>query len=463
MTTTAPAPRWLERASTWSREHPLTVDGVIAAVLVCLAVPAWPYYLAEARMTESPAAHASWIVACSALLAHGAIVVRRVRPAVSFTVVSATTGLQLLGSVYVIAPSVLLFLVSLYSYCTHGRRPAPAIGLATGVGGAVVVAVAGFALAGRPMNSDLLMHVFVRFLPCVVAAWSLGMFRRIRVDYVAALEERALRAEAEREQRARRAVADERSRIAREMHDIVAHALSVVISQANGGRYAARADPEQGVEALTTIAATGKQALADMRGILTVLRHDDGEGASERFPQPALTDLPELYDRMREAGVPVEHHERGTPRGLSRAAELAVFRLVQEGLTNTLKHAGPGVRADVGFTWNDGELAVTVGDNGLGPPGTGDGQGLTNTLKHAGPGVRADVGFTWNDGELAVTVGDNGLGPPGTGDGQGLIGMRERLAVVGGSVLAGPDPAGGFRVRARIPLHADTLRQEATR
>lgn len=418
MTTTASGPGWLERASSWSREHPLAVDGVLAAVLASVVAVIWPYYLAEARMTASPAAHAAWIVVCSALLTLGAMAVRRVRPAVSFTVVSATTAVQLLVSVYVIAPSMLLFLVALYSYSAYGRRPAPVLGLVLSVGGTVVVTVAGFALASRPMGADLLIHLVGRLLPCVVAAWSLGMFRRIRVDYVAALEDRALRAEAEREQRARRAVADEQARIAREMHDIVAHALSVVISQANGGRYAARADPEQGVEALTTIAATGKQALADIRGILTVLRHNDGEDAPEQFPQPTLDDLPELYERVREAGVPVEQHERGTPRGLSRAAQLAVFRLIQEALTNTLKHAGPG--------------------------------------------VRADVGLAWDDEELAVTVGDNGPGPTGTEGGQGLIGMRERLAVVGGSVRAGPNPAGGFQVQARIPLHGETIRQEAS-
>lgn len=219
------------------------------------------------------------------------------------------------------------------------------------------------------------MHVFVRFLPFVVTAWSLGMFRRVRLDHVAALKGRALRAEAEREERARRAVADERTRIARDVHDVVAHALSVITSQANGGRYAARGDPERGIEALNTIAGTGRQALADGRGTLTVLR-DDADVERELFPRPLLKDLPALFDRVREAGVAVEHSERGSEHALSPVTELAVFRLVQEALTNTLKHVGPGARAEVDLSWCRDELVIAVRDDGPGPTSAEGGQGL---------------------------------------------------------------------------------------
>ncbi len=406
MTTTATRPRWLERASTWSRQHPLVVDGAIAAASAWVVVLLWPHYLAEARIAASPAADLTWLMAASAVLGHGAIAFRRVRPEISFTVVSATSGVQLLASPYLVFLSEALFPLALYSYCAHGRRPAPAVGFAVGIGGTVVLTVAGFAIAGRPMGPDLLMHVFVRFLPLVVSAWSLGMFRRVRLDYVAALEDRALRAEAEREERARRAVADERTRIARDMHDVVAHALSVVISQANGGRYAARGDPERGIEALTTIAGTGKQALADIRGILTVLR-DDTDVERELFPRPLLKDLPALFERVREAGVAVEHSERGSAHALSPVTELAVFRLVQEALTNTLKHVGPGARTEVDLSWCRDELVIAVSDDGPGPTSAEGGQGLT--------------------------------------------GMRERIAAVGGSVRTGEADEGGFLVEARIP------------
>lgn len=224
---------------------------------------------------------------------------------------------------------------------------------------------------------------------------------------------------------------DERARIAREMHDVVAHSLSVIVSQAQGGAYVAASRPERAVLALETIAETGREALADMRGLLGVLRAD-GTGpagpypatpagpdpatpaaaarpAAPAGPQPALADLPDLIGRVRAAGVPVELGGSGTPRRLGPATALAVYRLVQESLTNTLKHAGPDARADVRLVWTEEELTVTVTDDGYGQT-------------------------------------------PGPGGGQGLAGMRERAAVVGGQVSAGPRPGRGFAVEAHFPV-----------
>lgn len=262
-------------------------------------------------------------------------------------------------------------------------------------------------------NIRLFSLFLVGFLFAVVlSAWSLGLARRIQVAYIAALEERAVRAEAEREERARRAVTDERARIAREMHDVIAHSLAVIVSQAQGGQYAARTDPERAIAVLATIADAGRQALADMRGLVGVLRTDDTlDGEDGWAPQPTLRDLPALLDRVRGAGLPVQYRGSGTVRPLGPAAELALYRVVQEALTNTLKHAGPDAQAAVWFIWTDDSLALTVSDNG-----------------HS---------FTpRNDG------------------GHGLIGMRERLAAVGGSVVAGLEPGGGFVVRAQMPCHA---------
>ncbi len=344
---------------------------------------------------------------------HAAVAFRRVFPTIAFVVISSAVGIQVLNSVWWLLPSWAMFLVALYSFTAYGRRFAPTIGLVTGLVGAAVVTAAGFALTDSPWGpSQWFTHVTVRLLPFVIAAWSLGMFRRIRLAYVAALEDRAVRAEAEREERARRAVADERARIAREMHDVVAHALSVMISQANGGRYAARAEPAEAIEALTTISRTGRQALGDMRGLLHVLR--TGARDDDRFPHPALTDLPDLLESVRAAGVPVEFEERDTSTAdeirLSPSAEVAAFRVIQEALTNTLKHGGAGAQAWVRLVWSDEVATITVRDNG---------------------------------------VGDSGP------EGQGLIGMRERLAVVDGRMQAGANPEGGFVVEAWVPTTAE--------
>lgn len=364
----------------------------------------------EPVLGGAPATRLPWSVAAvaSMALAHVALAWRRVSPAVSFAGVGLGVFVLLLTSIWWFQPTTLVALVALYSFSAYGRQRAPVIGLTAGVVVATVATVAGFALAGISAGPrDWLVHVAVRLLPFLVAAWSLGMFRRVRLAYIAALEERAERAEAEREERARRLLADERARIAREMHDILAHALSVMLSQANGGRYAAKADPQAAAEALTTIARTGRRALGDMRGLLQVLR--TGTRDDDQFPHPALTDLPELFSRVRAAGVAVEFEQLDAPGdggGVSPAAELAAFRTVQEALTNTLKHAGAGARAQVRFSWAQDGVTITVRDDGVG-----------------------------------------GAGAPG----QGLTGMRERLAVAGGEVAAGPAPGGGFLVEAWLP------------
>ncbi|HCU50552.1 MAG TPA: hypothetical protein DGG94_12245 [Micromonosporaceae bacterium] len=201
-------------------------------------------------------------------------------------------------------------------------------------------------------------------------------------------------------------MADDRARIAREMHDVVAHSLSVIVTQAQGGELIAAGDPERAGKVLGTIAATGRQALADMRGLVGVLRTDT-DGLT---PQPTLAELPTLIERVRGAGLHVSRTDKGEPRPLGPAAELTLYRLVQEALTNTLRHAGPGAQARLSFDW--GEQAVTVQVH--------------------------DTGKTF--------------AAASTGKGAGLAGMRERLAIVGGSFVAGPSPSGGFSVEATVPI-----------
>jgi signal transduction histidine kinase len=250
-------------------------------------------------------------------------------------------------------------------------------------------------------------------LMSVLLAAAIGIAVRTRRDYTAALEDRARRLEVERDQQARLAAAAERARIAREMHDIIGHNLSVITGLADGGRYAAAKSPDRAGQALDAIAATSRQALGELRRLLDVLREDStGRPEADRSPQPALTDLDQLIDGVRRAGLPVSTTVHGTP-ALAPGRQLTVYRVVQEALTNTLKHAGPGATSQITLVYEDrGAVTVTVTDTGRGGPADG-------------------------------TVGP----------GRGLPGMRERTALYGGTLEAGPrpHPDRGWRVRLHLP------------
>jgi signal transduction histidine kinase len=243
----------------------------------------------------------------------------------------------------------------------------------------------------------------------LAAAVLLGVATRTRLAYLGQLAERARRLEVERDQRAALAVAAERSRIAREMHDIVAHNLAVMVALADGAAMTAATAPRRSAEAMTQVADTGRQALTEMRRLLGLLRAD-GDG---RGPQPGLADLDDLLAQVRAAGVRVEITRTGAPGAYGAGAGLAVYRIVQEALTNTLKHAGPGARAHV-------------------------------RLEYAADGVDLEVS---DDGGSAPRPAGAGGEPAG----HGLAGMRERAAAYGGDVRAGPRPdRPGWLVRARL-------------
>ncbi|MFF1355780.1 sensor histidine kinase [Streptomyces sp. NPDC058297] len=238
----------------------------------------------------------------------------------------------------------------------------------------------------------------------------LGIAVRSRQEYTSSLVERARRLEVERDQQAQLAAAAERTRIAREMHDIIGHNLSVITGLADGGSYAAAKNPERAGQALDAIATTSRQALAELRRLLDVLREEAGP-TPELAPQPTLTDLDQLVDGVRAAGLPVRLALRGQPGSLAPGRELTVYRVVQEALTNTLKHAGPGAFAAVDVTYGDDGVRVSVTDTGRGGPA------------------------------------------PDLGSGRGLPGMRERTSLYGGTLEAGPlpTPPGGWRVRLHLP------------
>jgi signal transduction histidine kinase len=244
----------------------------------------------------------------------------------------------------------------------------------------------------------------------VAGTWLLGHYVRTRRLLVAELQQRATDLEREREERAARAVAEERLRIARDLHDVLAHTMSVVAVQAGTGRLVGPNQPGEAIKALTAVEETARSAMHEMRQILTVLRTNDDTGATVT-PTPSLDDLAALVAQVTEAGIAVEVRVEGEPRPISTSVGLAAYRIIQEALTNVIKHAGPA-NASVLVRYTDDDVTLEICDNG-----------------------RA----------TASTAG---------GGGHGLVGMRERAAVHGGELIAGPVPNGGFRVRARLPLGA---------
>lgn len=408
-------PRWRQATRT----------DLLLAITAGAPVAALSLYMAFVSMPVGRAAP----LGLGVLIAHAALAARRTAPLASYGVVCVAFALQAAASgLFLILPSALVFPVAVYSLGVHAVRRAAAPGLAVAAIAAVLaglrfVADSSVTAAGLRPNP---IPVCGLLLATVVAAWSFGLYRRTQLAYLALLEERTRQAATEQEERARRAILDERTRIARDMHDVIAHSLSVILSQAKGGQFLVRTEPERAAEVLATIENVGRLALTDTRGLLGILRSPEpgrvpaqggsGEnGAHEtREPQPGLRDLPQLLDRVRAAGLTISHHEEGSARHVSPGAELAVFRTVQESLTNTAKHAGPVARAEVRFNWTRDSLVVTVRDRG----------------------------------------GRGGRGVDSKGTGLGLVGMRERITAVGGSLSAGLD-GDGFLVTARLPYDVE--------
>jgi signal transduction histidine kinase len=299
-----------------------------------------------------------------------------------------------------IAPSLIPVLVAIAVFILMGAlrdRSQAVAGLAFGIG--VTAIVAHNDPNGGASN-------FAWFSVIFSLVWTVGfaLSRKFREAYEA--KERAARAEQEREERARLAVSDERARIARELHDVVGHSVSVMTVQASAARRLLRPDQQKEREALLVVEQTGREALAEMRRMVGVLRRP--EEAPALAPQPSLEHLDKLLTHARESGLRVELRIEGTPAQLPAGVDLTAYRLVQEGLTNALKHAR-AQHAEVTVRYGDGHVELSVSDDGR---GTGDGDG----------------------------------------GGHGLVGMRERLSVYGGELEAGPRPEGGYRLRARLPV-----------
>ncbi|MFJ7966500.1 sensor histidine kinase [Streptomyces sp. NPDC096324] len=331
---------------------------------------------------------------------------RRRRPFLAFAVITAVLILQLALGVWLRADVAVL--IALYSLVLHGelRRLPLACAVTAGALGLVAVRL--------PSGVHVLDALFFLF-STITAAVALGLAVRIRRGQLAVLRDRATRLEVERDQRSRLAAAAERTRVAREMHDIVGHNLSVIITLADGGAYASDLAPERGKQALLLIGDTGRQALGELRRMLGVLREQTlTPSAPELSPQPGIGDIDALCERIRAAGPVVVHRGSGELGGLDRGVQLAVYRIVQEALTNALKHGGPETRVDLRVSVEKTLLHIDVHDTG---PGTGT--------------VRSG---------------------PHDDEGHGIPGMRERAALYDGTVVAGPDPDGGWTLRATLDL-----------
>jgi signal transduction histidine kinase len=329
---------------------------------------------------------------------------RRRAPTVVFALVLVTVGLQvsLIDDPRSDQPPFqhwIALLVVFYSLGAHAERRRALVAGALG-GGVFLAADLVDLLTGGAGLEDTMPAWFM-----LAAAYGIGFALRGQRIQSTLLAHRAERLEQEREQKARLAVAEERVRIARELHDVVAHAISVIVVQAQAGQRVLEGEQASAREALGSIETTGRQALVEMRRLLGILRKEDRELALA--PRPSLAYLDVLAERVREAGLPVELHVEGEARPLAPGVDLSAYRIVQEALTNALKHAGP---------------------------------------------ASAQVVVRYRAEEVELEISDDGRGAvDGREGGHGLVGMRERAALVGGQVESGTNGGRGFTVRARLP------------
>jgi signal transduction histidine kinase len=390
----ATAPGWFEaayrRVRSWLGRRATLTDAALAAVMAAWTVPQLVYHAthADPRFAE--------YVLFSALLV-APLALRRRYPAATFTFAVVVALVQWVSDVDLAAAASLL----IYLYTVASRYPMRATVLATGVAevGALLAAIR------WPQGLEW-TETFVLLSGLVLAAVLLGVNVRRRRQALGALTERAEQLERERDQQAVIAAADERTRIAREMHDVVAHSLSVMVTLSEAAAVKQAAEPERAATAMRQVSTTGRQALDEMRRLLGVLRTQDAPRS--RQPQPGIAQIDALLDQVRSTGLAADLTVTGTPVPISPGAELTVYRIVQEALTNTLKHADQPSRVSVAIAHRPDAVTVDVRDDGVSRPEAGTA-------------------------------------------GHGLTGMRERAAVYGGTVNAGPRPAGGWRIRADLP------------
>jgi signal transduction histidine kinase len=336
-----------------------------------------------------------------AVVAGGGLVLRRTAPlAVLATTLAATVAIVALGE----DPSGATVLIALYTTAALCELQVSLVALAATAATAATLSALTVDAPGREASATSGAIIAAGLS---VGIWALGAYAQTRRRYVRELQQRAAAAEREREQLTWIAVHEERASIARELHDIVAHSVSVMLVGVRGARDVLRSAPETAEETLARVERSGEQSLAELRRILALLR--EPQQTAESRPQPSLAELDELVASYRDAGLPVRLEVIGEPLRLPGGVELSVYRIVQEALTNTLKHADPS-NVTVTLAFRDARLELEVVDDGT--PTT----------------------------------------PGSATTGQGIIGMRERVALLGGELQTGPREGGGFRVVAQLPL-----------
>lgn len=379
----------------WLARHGRVRDALPALVVLLVAVAASAVGRGDSGWHEPKLTGVAWTALACAPLA--------VRTRWPLPVVVITLAVDLAHMIripdFALAPAASL--VALYTLATRaGRRTAWTVGVAAAL---VITGVYAITHSVSPLAGDTLLR-----FDLAIAATALGDAIRSRRLRLARAEARAERAERTREAEARRRVTEERVRIARELHDVVAHHMTLVNAQAAVAHHLLRTDPDRAHQALAHIKDNSRTALDELRATVGLLRQPD-DAPDSRAPIPALTDLDSLIANLRAGGLPVQLERTGTPRHAAPTTELTAYRIVQEALTNTHKHAS-AQHVTVNLHYGTDTLRVTITDDGF--PSTARG--------------------------------------PGTG--HGLIGMRERATAIGGTVTAGPRPQGGFQVRAELPL-----------
>ncbi|MBT3154301.1 sensor histidine kinase [Streptomyces sp. CHD11] len=381
----------------WRTANPYALDTVLAALVLFAVSLQWMF----PDEGDDPLTLRGWLLGAATALP---LIWRRRAPCLAACAVSVATPAQAL---YCAPPPDVMYggMVVLYTLAAVGKPWQRRMMLAGWVIGVVTT-------MQHQTEKEPFEYAF--HLMGLFGAYALGMLSRVQRAYTTELEDRARRLERERAADTARARAEERSRIARDMHDILAHAVSLMVVQAEAGPVVVRNDPERAEATFDTIAATGRDAMTQLRKILGVLKEEqervDG-AALARLPQPSVTALPGLVRRVQEStGLCVELRTTGEPSPLAPDTEIAVYRVAQEALTNTVKHA----RAS-----------------------------------------SAVVALDWAEDRVTLTVTDDGRGPAAPGGGHGLIGIRERASACGGSAETGGGPDGGFRVVVRLPVAAD--------
>jgi len=385
----------------WMRDHPRTWDALLAAALGIVSLVGLLTIDVDGLTETNRDADLLGVLLVVAIWT--AVAFRRRRTeAMTWAVALLIIPYWVLD--YVDTGATFGVLLMIYTVAAHVDRPR-----SLQIGAVIGLALVAVMIVGVVAEDEDLPAIAVVGNSIIFAtAWTIGDSVRNRQAYLAEVEARADRAERDRERAAEQAVHDERARIARELHDVVAHSVSVMVVQASAGRRVLDRDPARAAEAMEVVERTGRTALEELRRLLGVLRAD-GSGAATQ-PQPTAGDVAALVEQWRDAGLEVDLRTVGEPPPLSAGVGLTVYRVVQEALTNVMKHAGPA-RAEVVVRYGD-DIRIDVLDDGRGP-------------------VRAS----------ALPSG-----------GQGLIGMRERVELFGGELSVGPRPGGGFRVQATIPV-----------